>query len=175
MKPTLWRTMLGGVAGFAAFVLALFLTFAQFGGSRRGQTGLLFNPQTQSPKLIAVWKEIEPLPLLIERPAIMFVGYLAFAVSSAFVYRSVRSAWPPGVSRRGWRMALIVWACAFFFELQGPVNLFHEPVLPLSIALSFWAIAALALAFTIVVILDGDSTRRRPAARTPQREESMKP
>lgn len=48
---TFLRTLMGGLACFAAFVLGLFFTFARFGGSGRGQTGLLFNPATQSPKL----------------------------------------------------------------------------------------------------------------------------
>jgi hypothetical protein len=51
-------------------------------------------------------------------------------------------------------MALVVWSLLAFFELQGPVNLFHEPILPLSIVPSFEAVAALAAAFSIVAILE---------------------
>jgi hypothetical protein len=53
-------------AGGLAFVLGTFVTFAQFSGSKRGQKGLLFNPATQQPKVIAVWKNIEPLLRVIE-------------------------------------------------------------------------------------------------------------
>jgi hypothetical protein len=84
MGPTVLRTLFGGLGAFVAFVVALSLTFALFGGSRRGQTGLLFDPETQRAKLIAVWKEIEPLPLLIEKPIPIFAGYLAFALSTSW-------------------------------------------------------------------------------------------
>ena len=167
MKPSLARTALAGVTGFVALVLALFLTFAKFGGSQRGQTGVLFDPATQSPKLIAVWKEMSPLPLLIEAPAVIFAGYLAFAIGHAFLFRSVRAAWPPGIAHRGLRMALIIWSSSAFFELQGPVNLFHQPARPFAIALTFWAIAALAEAFAIVAVIERDrATVMRASARS---------
>ena len=35
-KPSIWRTLVAGLAGRAAFVLGTFLTFAQLAGSRRG-------------------------------------------------------------------------------------------------------------------------------------------
>jgi len=148
---------MGGLACFAAFVLGLFFTFARFGGSRRGQTGLLFNPATQSSKLIAVWKEIEPLPLLVSSPSLMFAAYLASGIGWAFLYRSIRSAWPPGIVARGTRLALLIWSFGAFFELQGPVNLFHEPAFPLSIALVFWAIASTAAAMATVAVIEGVS------------------
>jgi hypothetical protein len=156
---TLLRTLMGGLACFAAFVLGLFFTFARFGGSRRGQTGLLFNPTTQSAKLIAVWKEIEPLPLLVSSPTLMFAGYLAFGIGWAFLYRSIRSAWPPGIVARGTRLALLIWSFGAFFELQGPVNLFHEPAFPLSIALVFWTVASTAAAMATVAVIEGASNR----------------
>ncbi len=62
MIASVLRTIVAGLAGGLAFVLGSSLTFALLGGSRRGQTELLFDPATQSPKVIAVWKEIEPLP-----------------------------------------------------------------------------------------------------------------
>jgi hypothetical protein len=51
-----------GLAGGVAFALGTFVTFAQLGGSRRGEEGLLFDPDTLSEKVIGVWKQIEPLP-----------------------------------------------------------------------------------------------------------------
>src|SRR5258707_7490905 len=129
---TLLRTLMGGLACFAAFVLGLFFTFARFGGSRRGQTGLLFNPTTQSAKLIAVWKEIEPLPLLVSSPSLMFAGYLAFGIGWAFLYRSIRSAWPPGIVARRTRLALLIWSVRALFELHRPVQLLHEAGISLS-------------------------------------------
>src|SRR5262249_59197598 len=71
MRPRLRWTALAGLAGGAAFSVALFLTFGLLGGARVGQTGLLFNPAFQSHKVIAVWKEIQPLPWLVSAPARM--------------------------------------------------------------------------------------------------------
>jgi hypothetical protein len=159
-KVTFGRTLIGGLAGFLGFVTGLYFTFAQFGGSRRGQTGLLFNPETQSHKLIAVWKEIEPLPRLVVDPLPMFAGYLVFTIGWAFLFRSIRSAWPQGVWSRGGRLALLIWSFTAFFELQGPVNLFHVSPLPLAIALTFWGAAASAAAFAIAYVVEG--TRRQP-------------
>jgi hypothetical protein len=65
-KPSIPRTLLAGLAGGVAFVLGTVVTFAQLAGSRRGQQGLLFDPDTQSEKVIAVWKQLEPLPRVIE-------------------------------------------------------------------------------------------------------------
>jgi hypothetical protein len=153
-NATFGRTLIGGIAGFLGFVTGLYFTFAQFGGSRRGQTGLLFNPETQSHKLIAVWKEIEPLPRLIVDPLPMFAGYLVFTIGWAFLFRSVRSAWPPGLWSRGWRLALLIWSFGAFFELQGPVNLFHVSTLPLAISLIFWGAAAAMAAFGVAYVVE---------------------
>jgi hypothetical protein len=46
-KPSIQRTLVAGLAGGVAFVLGTFVTFAQLSGSRRGDEGLLFDPDTQ--------------------------------------------------------------------------------------------------------------------------------
>ncbi len=101
MSRVLVRTIAAGLAGGLAFIVGTFLTFAQFSGSKRGQEGLLFNPATQHPRVIAVWKDIEPLPRVIENPPVIIAGMLLFGVAYAFVYRSIAPAWPAGVGRRG--------------------------------------------------------------------------
>jgi hypothetical protein len=47
MRYSVGRTVTAGFVGGLAFVLCTFLTFAQFSGSKRGQTGILFDPATQ--------------------------------------------------------------------------------------------------------------------------------
>lgn len=83
MPYTVGRTVAAGFVGGFAFILGTFVTFAQFSGSRRGQTGLLFDPATQHPKVIAVWKDFEPLPRVIESPATILVGMLLFGLAYA--------------------------------------------------------------------------------------------
>ncbi|MBE1490877.1 hypothetical protein [Plantactinospora soyae] len=163
IRPTLLRTLASGLAGGAAVCVALYATFALWGGSERGKTGLLFDPSTQSAKLIAIWKQIERLPLLTSSPAIIIASYLGFAVAYAFVYRFVAEGWPPGTAKRVARLAPIVWLPGAFFEVQGPVNLAHQPILPTAIALTFWAVAAVAEALAIVAVVEFRSSVPRPA------------
>jgi hypothetical protein len=81
-----------GLAGGVAFVLRTFLTFALLGGSRQGETGVLIDPDTQHPKVIAAWKEIEPLPRVIDQPAIVLAGMVVFGIAYAFLYPRCRPA-----------------------------------------------------------------------------------
>lgn len=155
MPYTVRRTMVAGLIGGFAFVLGTFLTFAQLSGSRRGHTGLLFDPATQHPKVIAVWKDIEPLPRVIESPPVILGGMLLFGLAYAFVYRSVAAGWPPGVSRRAWRLASIIWLSTVFSEFMGPFNVLHQPLSLSVIAWAFWAVAAVAEAFGIAYVFDG--------------------
>jgi len=154
MTPSVSRTVVAGLAGGLAFVLGTSLTFALLSGSRRGQTGLLFDPATQSPKVIAVWKEIEPLPRVIETPLLILGGFVLFAIGYAFVYRSVAAAWPAGVLRRGWRLALIVWLGTVFSELVGPFNVLHQPLSLSVIAWAFWAVAAVLEGYAIAFVAE---------------------
>ena len=167
MIPNVLRTIVAGLAGGLAFVLGTSLTFALLGGSRRGQTGLLFDPATQSPKVIAVWKEIEPLPRVIESPLTILSGFVLFAIAFAFVYRSIAASWPAGVMNRGWRLALIIWLGTVFTEFIGPFNVLHQP-LPLSvIAWIFWAVCALLTGYAIAFVAErgqpGEPDRGRSA------------
>jgi hypothetical protein len=153
-KPSIRRTLLAGLAGGVAFVLGTLVTFAQLAGSRRGEQGLLFDPDTQSPKVIAVWKQLEPLPRVIETPAVIIGGMIAFGIAYALLYRSVASAWPVGIHARAWRLALVIWLAGVFSEFMGPFNVLHQP-LPLSVvAWGFWAVSAVAEAYTLVWVLD---------------------
>jgi hypothetical protein len=160
------RTAVAGLAGGLAFVLGVFLTFAQLGGSGRGETGLLFDPATQSPKVIAVWKELAPLPRTLETPAVIAGGLVLFGLAYALVYRSVAPSWPRGVASRGWRLALIVWVATVFAEFMGPFNVLHQPLNLSVLAWGFWAVPALAEGFAIAYVLDRARGRARGPART---------
>jgi hypothetical protein len=152
--PSLTRTVLAGSAGGLAFVLGNFLTFGVLGGSRRGNQGLLFDPDTQNPKVITVWKVLEPLPRIIETPILILAGLFVFGIGYAFLYRSIATAWPPGPYRRSLRLALVVWLATAFSEFMGPFNVLHEPVSLAALSLGFWAVSALAEAYAIVFIAD---------------------
>jgi hypothetical protein len=143
-----------GLAGGVAFVLGTFVTFAQLAGSRRGEEGLLFDPDTQHEKVIAVWKQLEPLPRVIETPVVILLGMVAFGIAYAFLYRSVASAWPAGIHPRAWRLALVIWLAGVFSEFMGPFNVLHQPLSLSVLAWGFWAVSAVAEAYTLVWVLD---------------------
>jgi hypothetical protein len=148
------RTVVAGVAGGVAFILGNLLTFGLLGGSRRGNQGLLFDPDTQNPKVITVWKVLEPLPRIIDTPALILAGLLVFGITYAVLFRSVATAWPPGLHQRGLRLALIVWLTTAFSEFMGPFNVLHEPVTLATLSLGFWAVSALAEAYALVLVAD---------------------
>jgi hypothetical protein len=104
VKPSISRTLVAGLAGGAAFSVASFLTFVLIG------SGPLFDPDMQSPKLIAVLTQMEPLPLFVTAPYVILLGYLLFGIGHAFLFRSVAAAWPEGVAPRTWRLAVVIWA-----------------------------------------------------------------
>jgi hypothetical protein len=157
VRPGIPRTIFAGLTGGLAFVLGTFLTFAQFSGSRRGQDGVLFDPEVQHPKVIAVWKEIEPLPRVIDSPLIILVGMVGFGIAYAFVFRSVAAAWPEGLNHRAWRLALIVWVSTVFADFIGPFNVLHQPLRLSVVASAFWAVSAVAEAYAIAFVLHRSS------------------
>jgi hypothetical protein len=168
VKTPIVRTLIAGAAAGLALSLVNFLTFGLLGGSHRGQTGLLFNPATQSPKVIAVYKVIEPLPFIVTRPYLILAGFVAFAVGHALLYRSVAAAWPDRVVARLWRLALTLWFLStLFFEFLGPFNVLHEPLRVQVWELLFWALSCTAEAAVIVVLV---SPRIRLPASTAARD-----
>ncbi len=136
-------------AGWAAFNVAMFLTFRLIGFGVDGH-GVLLNPQSQSAKLIAVWTKLEPLPLVVAKPYVIIIGLYAFAFMQAVTYRLLSPAWPVGIRERALRLATLRFALTFFFwEFFTPFNQLGEPLPLIAVELSFWAVVALAEAFAI--------------------------
>ena len=154
MKPSAPRTVLAGICAGIAMNLAMLLTFRSIGFGWRGK-GILLDPNVQSRKLIAVWTEIEPLPLVVNNPAPIIAGIVLFGVIHAFVYRWLSPAWPEGIAARGIRMAILIFILVFFFwEFFTPFNQFGEPLPLIGLELIFWATIALADGFAIAFIVE---------------------
>lgn len=154
MKPSAPRTVLAGICAGFAMNLAMLLTFRSIGFGWSGK-GILLDPAVQSRKLIAVWTEIEPLPLVVKHPAPIIAGIVLFGIIHAFVYRWISPAWPEGTVARGVRMAILIFVLVFFFwEFFTPFNQFGEPLPLIGLELLFWAIIALADGFVIVFIME---------------------
>lgn len=159
MRPTHGKTILAGVLGGMAMNLAMFVTFRLIGFGIDGN-GFLLKASIQSRKLIAVWTEIEPLPLVVTRPAPIIIGIVLFGVLHAYLYRWLRPAWPAGVVRRGLSFALLVFLMTFlFWEFFTPFNQFGEPLRLIAVELCFWAVIALADGLTIAWIMERGSLR----------------
>ena len=134
--------------------LAMLLSFRLIGFGWRGG-GVLLDPSLQSRKLIAVWTQLEPLPLVVSRPAPIIAGLMLFGIIHAFLYRWLASAWPPGLTPRALRVAALVFLLSFlFWEFFTPFNLFAEPPILIGLELTFWAIIALVEAFAIAGVME---------------------
>jgi hypothetical protein len=154
MKSSSLRTVLAGISGGFAMNLAMLLTFRLIGFGWSGK-GILLNPDVQSRKLIAVWTEIEPLPLVVNNSAPIIAGIILFGIIHAFVYRSISPAWPQGIVARGIRMSILIFLLVFsFWEFFTPFNQYGEPLPLIGLELFFWAIIALADGFVIAFIIE---------------------
>ena len=85
-KAGIGRTLLAELSRGTAMNAAMLLTSRLLGFGWNGG-GFLVNPELQSPKLIAVWTQLKPLPLVADKPAPIIVGLVLFAVTHAFPYR----------------------------------------------------------------------------------------
>ncbi|MCA3239523.1 MAG: hypothetical protein ACK5N7_07240 [Curvibacter sp.] len=148
------RTVLAGLAGGMAMNIAMLLTFRLLGFGWSGD-GILLSSPIQSQKLIAVWTQLEPLPLVVANPAPIIIGMVLFGIGHAFIYRSVSAAWPTGIFPRAMRFGGLLFFMTFlFWEFFTPFNQFGEPLPLVALELTFWAIIAIAEAFSIVAIIE---------------------
>jgi hypothetical protein len=162
MTTSLRRTVTAGLAGGLALNLAMLLTFRLLGFGWQGG-GILLDPAWQSEKLIAVWTELLPLPLVVAKPAPIIMGLFLFGMVHAFIYRWLAPHWPPGLLPRACRLALLVFLLSFlFWEFFTPFNQFGEPFPLIALELCFWALIALAEALTLAAVFEW---QREPAIR----------
>ena len=144
-----WRVLVAGLGGGVATNVAILVTFRRLGF----QSGFLLDPHWQSPKLVAVWTQIEPLPRVVAHPLPIIVGLVAFSLAHAWLYANLGGGWPPGLWSRTWRLGGLVFVLSYlFFEFFTPFNLFWEPLPLVAVQLVFWAVTASAEAGVIVVL-----------------------
>lgn len=156
MRSNIVRVVFAGFVGGVALNLGMLLTFRLLGFGWDGG-GILLDPSIQSPKLIAVWTQIEPIPLVISNPAPIITGLILFGIGHAFIYRWLAPAWPAGIRARAWRMAALVFFLSFlFWEFFTPFNQFGEPVLLIGLELAFWAAISMAEGLAIAAVFEWD-------------------
>jgi len=148
------RAVIAGLAGGITMNLAMLLTFRAIGFGWQGH-GILLTSPLQSKKLIAVWTQLEPLPLVVANPVPIAVGLLLFGIGHAFIYKWLSIAWPLGIVQRALRLAGLIFFMTFFFwEFFTPFNQFGEPLPLMAVELSFWALIAMAEAFAIAFVME---------------------
>ena len=154
MKNSLSKTLLAGLLGGLVMNIVMLLTFRLLGFGWDGR-GILLDPSIQSPKLIAVWTQIEPIPLVVSNPAPIVIGLILFGIGHAFIYKWLAPAWPQGIKARTFRMASLVFSLSFlFWEFFTPYNQFGEPLVLMGLELIFWAVIAITEALTIAMVLE---------------------
>jgi len=154
MKHSFSRTIIAGLAGGMVVNAVMLLTFRLIGFGWNGG-GILLDPLIQSKKLIDIWTQIEPLPLVVASPAPIITGLMLFGIGHAFIYRWLSPAWPSGINARALRMAGLVFFLSFlFWEFFTPFNQFGEPLMLIGLELLFWAMIAVAEGFAISSVFE---------------------
>jgi len=153
MKPTHKRIVLAGIAGGLAMNLVMLLTFRILGFGWKGD-GILIKSSSQSKKLIAVWTELEPIPLVVNTPTPIIIGIFVFGVIHAYVFNWLSPLLPAGILHSGLRFGGLVFVMAFlFWEFFTPFNLFGEPFHLITLELLLWACIAVADGLAISVVI----------------------
>lgn len=152
------RTLAAGLIGGLTLNLAMLLTFRSIGFGWNGD-GILLDPSLQSQKLIAVWTELEPLPLVVADPPPIIFGLMLFGIGHALVYKWLSATWPPGVVPRALRLAGLLFFMTFlFWEFFTPFNQFGEPLPLVLLELCFWVLIAAAESFAIAMVMERGRT-----------------
>ena len=154
LKPI--RAILAGILGGLVASLAIFVIFRLIGFE---YWGILLNPQYQSPKLIKVWTELQPIPLAVNHPGIITLGFIILSIIHAFIYTKIRNGISGEGLKKGVIFGLIIWLFSYvFFEFFTPWNMFGEPVALVILELLFWIPVALSEGIVIAKVYDVDST-----------------
>lgn len=106
--------------------------------------GILFENDLQSPKVVAVLFEMDPLPLMFTN-GLAYLGIAAvIGALHGLVFCWIEPALPRDRLRRGASFAVILWVLmAVYFEFHTPFNMFGEPAALVAVELVFWAMVTL--------------------------------
>lgn len=104
----------------------------------------------QSPKLVAVWTSLQPVPSLSSLAPALIITPSIFSFFFAVLYDSI-----PGHTKwkKGLAYAIILWGTiSVFFELFTPFGLFGEPLHLLAYELSLWFVGLLIVSLVLSFI-----------------------
>ena len=153
IKPT--KAIVAGILGGMAASLVVLILFRLIGFE---YWGILTNPEYQSPKLLKVWTEIEPISLAVNNPGIITLGFVILSILHAFVFAIIRQGIPGEGLKKGIIFGLIIWLFSYvFFEFFTPWNMFGEPLYLVGLELLFWIGVALSEGIVIAKVYNVDS------------------
>lgn len=109
----------------------------------------------QSPKLVAVWTTLEPVPQMTSLLPPLLITPVIFSFFFAVLYDSIPGH---GKIKKGFAYGIILWGTiAVFFELFTPLGLFGEPLHLLVYELVLWFVGLV----TVSLVLSGIYTRKQ--------------
>ena len=137
------RAAIGGAIGLVTAALLGFYIFFPL------TAFLIFDPNIQSAKLIAVWLTLEPLPILLTNPLLFLGGTAIIGVGHGLVFAGIVKGLPEPLLKRGVVYGLVLWALLFIFLVFfTPLNLLGAPLTLASIVIG---------GFFVVAPIGGDS------------------
>jgi hypothetical protein len=101
----------------------------------------------QSPKLVAVWTTLEPIPQMASLLPALLITPVIFSFFFAVLYDSIPGH---GKIRKGFAYGIILWGTiAVFFELFTPLGLFGEPLYLLAYELALWFVGLVTVSLVV--------------------------
>jgi hypothetical protein len=129
-----WQPGLAGLLAGIVFFMLSALTFYVLGVV----PGILFNPEIQSPKVIAVVQVLQPPPLMQRAPYIVFAAWTVTLIGYSYLFHHLRPLWPQGYWSCLWRLALMIWFFSLlFFSVSRAVESYGRAVIALCAGVAF--------------------------------------
>lgn len=111
------------------------------------QSVIFSNTLDQSPKLVAVWNTLEPVPQATSLLPALLITPVIFSFFFAVLYDSIPGH---GKTKKGFAYGIILWGTiAVFFELFTPLGLFGEPLHLLAYELSLWFVGLVIVSLVL--------------------------
>lgn len=135
-------------------IVNMFVLFALF-MNPFSQNVIFSNTLDQSPKLVAVWNTLEPVPQVTSLMPALLITPAIFSFFFAVLYDSIPGH---GKIKKGLAYGIILWGTiAVFFELFTPLGLFGEPLHLLVYELLLWFVGLVVTS----LVLSGIYTRKK--------------
>ncbi|TBR10476.1 MAG: hypothetical protein EPO62_03470 [Candidatus Nitrosotenuis sp.] len=137
-------------------IVNMFVLYALF-MNPISQSVIFSNNLDQSPKLVAVWNTLEPVPQMTSLFPALLITPVIFSFFFVVLYDSIPGH---GKIKKGFAYGIILWGTiAVFFELFTPLGLFGEPLHLLAYELSLWFVGLV----TTSLVLSGIYARKQVA------------